>query len=42
MNCSYICRHFKQETPKNITEFINKLKIEESIRILETTKIPII
>jgi AraC-type DNA-binding domain-containing proteins len=42
MNSSYICRHFKQETGKTITEFTNEIKIEESIRLLETTQIPLI
>ncbi|MFC4323707.1 helix-turn-helix domain-containing protein [Litchfieldia salsa] len=42
MNYSYICRHFKQETGKTVTEFINEMKIKESIRLLEITEMPII
>lgn len=42
MNCSYLCREFKKETGKTITEFINELKIKECTRLLETTEIPLI
>jgi AraC-like DNA-binding protein len=42
MNCSYLSRHFKQETGKTITEFINEVKIKEGIRLLETTQMPLI
>ena len=42
MNSSYLSRHFKQETGKTITEFINEVKIKEGIRLLETTQTPLI
>lgn len=42
MNNSYICRHFKQETNKTITEYINETKINESIRMLATTDLSLI
>jgi len=42
MNCSYICNHFKQETGKTISEYINELKIQESKRLLENTDFSLI
>jgi AraC-like DNA-binding protein len=42
MNCSYLCRHFKQETGKTISEYINEMKITESKRLLESTELPLI
>ncbi len=42
MNCSYLCTHFKRETGKTITEFINELKINEGKRLLKTKQIPLI
>jgi len=41
MNCSYLCRHFKKETGKTISEFINEMKVEEGKHLLSTTNIPI-
>ncbi|AIQ31542.1 hypothetical protein P40081_27885 [Paenibacillus sp. FSL P4-0081] len=37
MNCSYICRHFKQEIGKTIIQYVNEVKILESKRLLATT-----
>lgn len=42
MNYSYICRHFKLKMGKTITEYINETKIQESIRLLETTEMSLI
>ena len=42
MNASYLSRHFKEQTGKTMTEFINELKISEGIRLLETTDLPLI
>jgi len=42
MNGSYLSTHFKQETGKTLTEFINEVKIKEGIRLLETTQMPLI
>ncbi|MEW9053765.1 MAG: helix-turn-helix domain-containing protein [Neobacillus sp.] len=42
MNGSYLSRHFKEQTGKTITEFINEVKIKEGIRLLETTEMPLI
>lgn len=41
MNCSYLCRHFKQETGKTITEYINDVKVRECKRLLDSTDLPI-
>ena len=38
MNCSYLCKHFKQETGKTITEYINEVKITEGKRLLKSTE----
>jgi AraC-like DNA-binding protein len=35
---SYLCRHFKGETGKTISAYINEVKITESKRLLETTE----
>ncbi len=42
MNCSYLCNHFKKETGKTITEYINQLKINESKRLLKNTQLSLI
>lgn len=42
MNSSYLSRHFKQETGKTITEFINETKVNEGKRLLEITEMPLI
>jgi len=42
MNCSYLCRHFKQETGKTITEYINEVKVKECMRLLDSTELPIV
>jgi AraC-like DNA-binding protein len=42
MNCSYLCNHFKKETGKTITEYINELKIRESKRLLKNSKLSLI
>jgi AraC-like DNA-binding protein len=42
MNCSYLCRHFKQETGKTISEYINEVKITEARRLLESKELPLI
>ncbi|MFV0556971.1 MAG: helix-turn-helix domain-containing protein [Lactovum sp.] len=42
MNYSYISRHFKEETGKTITEYINESKINESIRLMEISQLSII
>ncbi|MEH7418615.1 AraC family transcriptional regulator [Neobacillus drentensis] len=42
MNGSYLSTHFKKETGKTLTEFINEVKIKEGIRLLETTQMPLI
>jgi AraC-like DNA-binding protein len=42
MNASYLSRHFKEQTGKTMTEFINEVKIKEGIRLLETTEMPLI
>jgi AraC-like DNA-binding protein len=42
MNCSYLCRHFKQETGKTISGYINEIKIQECIRLLEATGMSLI
>ena len=41
MNCTYLCRHFKQETGMTITEYTNKVKITECMRLLESTELPL-
>jgi len=42
MNCSYLCNHFKKETGKTITEYVNQLKINESRRLLKNTQLSLI
>jgi AraC-like DNA-binding protein len=42
MNCSYLCNHFKKETGKTITEYINELKVRESKRLLKNSKLSLI
>lgn len=42
MNCSYICTHFKQETGKTISEYINEIKIREGMRLLKVTDLSLI
>lgn len=42
MNVSYLCTHFKRETGKTISEYINEIKVTECKRLLETTELPII
>ena len=41
MNCSYLCRLFRQETGQTISEHVNKLKVEEGKRLLKTTELSI-
>jgi len=41
MNCSYLCRCFKQETGMTITEYTNKVKITECMNLIESTKLPL-
>jgi AraC-like DNA-binding protein len=42
MNCSYLCRHFKKETGKTISTYINEIKIMECKRLLISTNMPIV
>lgn len=42
MNCSYLCNHFKKETGKTITEYVNELKIHESKRLLKNSQLSLI
>jgi len=42
MNAPYLCTHFKKETGKTITEYINEVKIKESTRLLSTTDLSIL
>jgi AraC-like DNA-binding protein len=42
MNCSYLCNHFKKETDKTITQYINELKIQESKRLLKNSHLSLI
>ena len=42
MNCSYLCNHFKKETGKTITQYINELKIHESKRLLKNSSLSLI
>ena len=42
MNCSYLCRHFKQETGRTISVYVNEIKINEAKRLLETTELSIV
>ncbi|MDR1641098.1 MAG: helix-turn-helix transcriptional regulator [Clostridiales bacterium] len=37
MDVSYLCKHFKSETGKTISEYVNEVKIEECCLLLETT-----
>lgn len=39
-NRSYLCRHFKEETGKTITTYINEIKIAEAKRLLTTSNLP--
>ncbi|MDR2178083.1 MAG: helix-turn-helix transcriptional regulator [Treponema sp.] len=41
MNCSYLCRRFKEETGKTISEYINEVKITEARCLLESTELPL-
>lgn len=41
MNVSYLCRHFKQQTGKTISEYVNERKVQECKRLLETTDAPV-
>lgn len=37
MNCSYLCRHFKKEMGKTISEYINEMKIDKCKHLLTAT-----
>lgn len=37
MNASYLSRHFKQQTGKTVTDYINEMKIEECLRLLASS-----
>lgn len=37
MDLSYLCRHFKQETGKTISQYINEIKLKESKRLIRDT-----
>ena len=41
-NISYLCRAFKNDTGKTLSEYINEVKIEEAKRLLISTKKPIV
>ncbi|MCL1819668.1 MAG: helix-turn-helix transcriptional regulator [Oscillospiraceae bacterium] len=41
MNVTYLCAHFKRETGKTISEYINEIKVTECKRLLETTNLSI-
>lgn len=36
MNCSYLCTHFKNETGKTLSIFIQECKIDEACMLLKT------
>jgi YesN/AraC family two-component response regulator len=38
MNCSYLCKHFKNETGKTITQYINGKRVDMGKLLLETTE----
>ena len=42
MNCSYLCRHFKQQTGKTISAYVNEIKINEAKSLLESTELSIV
>ncbi|MDR0387971.1 MAG: AraC family transcriptional regulator, partial [Treponema sp.] len=42
MNCSYLCRHFKRETGKTISAYVNEIKTDEAKRLLESTELSIV
>jgi AraC-like DNA-binding protein len=42
MNRSYLCRRFKTETGKTISEYVNEIKITEAMRLLEATEQPLV
>lgn len=35
MNCSYICRHFKEQTGKTLSTYINEVKMKEAKRLMK-------
>jgi len=41
MNVSYLCTHFKRETGKTISEYVNEIKVTECKRLLETSDMPV-
>jgi AraC-like DNA-binding protein len=41
-NPSYLCRSFKEETGKNLKEYINQTKIDEAKYLLRSTNMPIL
>jgi AraC-like DNA-binding protein len=41
MSDSYLCRHFREETGKTITEYINEVKVDECKQLLITTGMPL-
>ncbi|NMO97857.1 response regulator transcription factor [Paenibacillus lemnae] len=41
LNESYVCRLFKQETGKNIFEYLNELRIEEAKKLITSTELTI-
>jgi AraC-like DNA-binding protein len=42
MSASYLCRHFKQETGKTISAYINEVKMTEGKRLLESTDLSLV
>jgi AraC-like DNA-binding protein len=42
MNCSYLCRHFKRETGKTLSEYVNEVKTQEAQRLLTNTGMSIV
>ena|GEM_PF-680457 len=42
MSCSYLCRHFKQETGKTISQYVNEVKVQECKRLLDSTDMSVV
>ena len=41
-NCSYLCTHFRRETGKTISLYIQECKITEAVRLIEYKDLPIV
>lgn len=42
MNCSYLCTHFRKETGKTISIYVQECKIEEARRLLEYKELSLV